>query len=443
MRRSLLKPIARLVLWIFFRRIEIKGCERIETGHPIIIIANHPNVLLDVMLLGVFAPADTLRFIGKSTLFKKPLYAWFLIRLGVIPVARVQDESTSKMGNRDMLRLASRTLQDGHALALFPEGLSHAAPVVRDLKSGTSRIALRTEAEAEGRLGIRIIPVGLMYTDPGLFRSDVDIHFGEAIEVKSFLSAYREKRSAAEKALTEQMHERLVSLTRHITDPDLEEVIRDLTTIYTDRIAEDLPESAEFTNRLRAEQELIKAVHHFSATDPDLVQIFAARLRAHHRKLRRLRLDPPTVSPKNSSFYAIHLLLAVLCAPLALYGFLHNALPYYLPRLFVKPYRKNRQMIGTVKLSIGMVLFPVTYLMWTGITSLYLGVPGTLLYAFSLPFSGLFVLVYHERIIRKLPLWQSIVLRKYRSHLKRLADERALLIRDLDAVKARYRLSGQ
>ena len=86
-------------------------------------------------------------------------------------------------------------------------------------------------------------------------------------------------------------------------------------------------------------------------------------------------------------------------------------------------------MIGTVKLSIGMVLFPVTYLMWTGITSLYLGVPGTLLYAFSLPFSGLFVLVYHERIIRKLPLWQSIVLRKYRSHLKRLADERALRIR--------------
>ena len=70
--------------------------------------------------------------------------------------------------------------------------------MVRDLKSGTSRIALRTEAEDEGRLGIRIIPVGLMYTDPGLFRSDVDIHFGEAIEVKSFLSAYREKRSAAE-----------------------------------------------------------------------------------------------------------------------------------------------------------------------------------------------------------------------------------------------------
>ena len=88
-------------------------------------------------------------------------------------------------------------------------------------------------------------------------------------------------------------------------------------------------------------------------------------------------------------------------------------------------------------LKIGIVLFPITYLMLTGITSLYLDVPGTILYALSLPFSGLFVLVYHERIIRKLPLWQSVVLRNYRSHLKRLAGERALFIRDLDAVKAR------
>ena len=86
MLRTLLKPIARLVLRIFFRHIEIKGCERIATGRPLIFVANHPNVMLDVLLLGVFAPADTLRFIGKSTLFKNPLYAWFLIRLGVIPV---------------------------------------------------------------------------------------------------------------------------------------------------------------------------------------------------------------------------------------------------------------------------------------------------------------------------------------------------------------------
>ena len=435
---TLLKPIARLILWIFFRHIKVRGRDRVAMDRPLIFISNHPNVLLDVLLLGAYAPTRTLRFIGKSTLFKNPLYAWFLKHLGVIPVARTQDEGRGTTRNRDMLRLTSQSLVSGHALALFPEGLSHSAPRVGDLKPGTTRIALRTEADADGKLGIRIVPVGLMYEDPVLFRSDATLHFGEPIEVRSFLPAYQDDRTATEKTLTYLMHERLVALTRHIADPDLEDVILDLSAIYADTVATDLPESTEFTTRLQAEQGIVEAVRYFADNDPDLLQAFAARLRAHHRKLHRLRLEPSTVSPSASSYRIIRILLAVVCAPAALYGFLHNALPYYLPRLFVRPYRKSPEMIGTVKLSVGVVLFPVIYIMLTVVASLYMDALMTLFYALSLPFSGLFVLLYHERILRNWPLWQSLVLRNYRSYLTRLADERAVLIRDLDTVRTRY-----
>ena len=234
------------------------------------------------------------------------------------------------------------------------------------------------------------------------------------------------------------MHERLVALSRHIADPDLEDVILDLSAIYTDTVATHLAESVEFTARLQAEQEIIQAVHYFADNDPGLVQAFATRLRAHHRKLRRLRLEPSMVSPPASPYRVIRILLAVVCAPVALYGFLLNALPYYLPRLFVRPYRKSPEMIGTVKLSAGVVLFPIIYLILTGVASLYMDALMTLLYAFSMPFSGLFVLLYHERILRNSSFWQSLVLWNYRPYLKRLADERALLIHDLDTVKARY-----
>lgn len=435
---QLLSPIARLALWVFFRRIDIMARERVATDRPLVFVANHPNVMLDVLILSLYAPTHALRFIGESTLFKHPLYAWFMRQLGVILVERGQDEGARMVRNREMLRLASHTLKGGRALALFPEGLSHAEPRVRALKSGASRIALRTEADADGQLGIQIVPVGLLYTDPDIFRSDVFVHFGEAIEVRSFLPAYQENQPAAEQALTELIHERLTFLTRHIGQPDLETVIHDLFAVYADRVATDLPESTELAVRLRAEQEIIRAVQHFARTEPEVVQSFATRLRAHHRKLRRLRLEPASIAPAASLPSVGYLLLAVLLSPLALYGFIHNALPYYLPRLFVRPYRDRPEMIGTVKVAIGTALFPLSYLIMMGLASLIVNLPGTLLYGLSLPLSGLFVLFYNEHILHHWPLWQSLVLRHYRSYLNRLAEERALLIRDLDAVKARY-----
>ena len=194
----ILYPIVYSALWIFFRRIDIRGRDQVPLDRPVVFVANHPNVMLDSMLLGLCTPGKTPRFLGKSTLFKRSIYAFFLRRLGVIPVARAQDADTRMARNQDMLRLACQALQEGHSLALFPEGLSHAAIQVRRLKPGAARIALRAEDEVDGRAGVCVVPVGLTYADPGLFRSDVAVHFGEAIEVSPFLTTYRANRSAVE-----------------------------------------------------------------------------------------------------------------------------------------------------------------------------------------------------------------------------------------------------
>lgn len=425
----LLRPIARLALRVFFRKIDVRGYDRVPAGRPLVLVANHPNVMLDALLLGVYAPGA--RFLGKSTLFRYPLHAWFLRRLGVIPVARAQDEGSEMSRNRDMLRHACQALREGHSLVVFPEGASHLEMRVRDLKPGTARIALRAEAEADGQAGVCVVPVGLTYSDPGLFRGDVSIHFGEAIEVRPFLEA--EGRRAAEQALTASIHEHLSALTRHTEDTDLEAVIRDLSSLYAGNVAAGLPDSAELSRRLRAEQEIIWAVHHFAGTDPELVRSFARRLHAHRRKLRRLRLAPDSLSAGLSHRSPGRLLLALLLSPPALYGFIHNALPYYLPRLFA--HRETPEMIGTVKMVAGIVLFPLSYLLLTGAACLLADLRSALLYGLTLPASGLFTLFYDEHILRRWPLWQGLVSPR---GLRRLSEERAAILRDLDAIKARY-----
>ena len=434
----LLRPIAALALWIFFRKIDVRGRDQVPTNRPLIFVANHPNVMLDTLILGFCAPGRTPRFLGKTALFKRPLYAFFMRRLGVIPVSRTQDASSRMTRNQDMLRLAGQALKEGRSLALFPEGLSHAAIKVRDLKPGAARIALRVEDEADGEAGVGLVPVGLTYSDPGLFRSEVAVHFGKPIEVSPFLPAYRHNHGEGARELTDLIHQRLAALTWHIDNPDLERIVRDLSSIYTEQIVRDLPDSAEFSRELRAGQEIIQAVHYFERTDPQLVQALATRLRLHHHKLGRLRLEP-FLSPGAAPPGPWHRLLALLLAPLALYGLLNNALPYLIPRLFVRPYRQDPEMIGTIKLAIGAVVFPLYYLAQIAIAYALTGWAAALFYGLTLPLSGLLVLFYNEWILQKWPLWQGLVApRKRTYYLKKLAEERTLLLGELDRLKEQY-----
>ena len=431
----ILSPVIRFALWVFFRKIDVKGREHLPGNRRLIFVANHPNVMLDSLLLGACVPGQTPFFLGKSTLFKNRLYAFFLRRLGVIPVSRSQDAGSKMARNQDMLLSACQALEDGHSLALFPEGHSHASLKVRPLKSGAARIALRVEDELDGQGDVCIIPVGLAYADPALFRSDVAVHFGPPIEVRPFLSAYRTNHQAGARELTDLIHQRLAVLTWHVDDIALESVVRDLSAVYGNRIAREIPDSTTHSNALRAGQELIQAVEHFSHTNPPLVTTFATRLRAYRRKLRRLHLQVTTPRPLRKS----HLLFGLLLTPFALYGFLNNALPYFLPRLFTRPRSHTPEMIGTIKLSVGAAAFPLYYLIRSVAAGLIWGWPCALLYGCTLPLSGLFALFYHERFLQKLPLWQSAMQPCRRRHyLKRISAERAQLIGDLDAIRQSY-----
>jgi hypothetical protein len=342
--------------------------------------------------------------------------------------------------NRDMLRAAYQVLGRGEALAIFPEGISHAHMRVHELEPGVARIALRAESDHADETGVRIVPIGLTYSDPGVFRSDVDVHFGEAIVVRPFVKATQESRRAAEKELTALIHERLAALTPHVEGGDLEMTIRDLSAIYADQLMAQLPESEELSRRLRADQEIIRGVEHFSKTEPELVQTFARRLRAHRRKVRRLGLGLDSLSSRRAPLLPLRVLLAVMLSPLALYGFLHNALPYYVPRLLARPYRQQPEMIATIKMTTGAGLFVVWYFVLAGTAAVLAGSTVALIYALSLPLSGLLTLGYDEQILQKLKCWKGAALggRKRRLHIERLADERVEIIKELDALKDRY-----
>ncbi|MGE0494728.1 MAG: lysophospholipid acyltransferase family protein [Vulcanimicrobiota bacterium] len=141
-----------ILRWLLFSIVkpDIRGLEEIPAQGPVILAGNHPNVL-DGLVVGLASPRPV-RFLVAGELFRVPGLAAFLAWLGCIPVDRRQGR-----GNGDALRAAIEALEQGHVLALFPEGKTNGGRTLLEFKPGVALLGLRT--------GAPVIPLGLAGTE--------------------------------------------------------------------------------------------------------------------------------------------------------------------------------------------------------------------------------------------------------------------------------------
>src|SRR5215207_2299723 len=144
-----LRSLGRLALRWFYRDVEVAGIERLPARGPVLLASNHPNALVDALVVGC-----TLRrpvtLTAKATLLDNPVTRVLLRAAGVVPLRRASDDVTKagSPGVLDPSRNASAfaavldTLEQGGVVLLFPEGKSHSDPELAPLKTGLARIAL-------------------------------------------------------------------------------------------------------------------------------------------------------------------------------------------------------------------------------------------------------------------------------------------------------------
>ena len=102
--RKVTTAVIRLIMRIFFRRIELVGRRRIPREGGVIFAVNHPNGLIDPLFLLSFVPRP-ISFLAKAPILRMPLIGWLARGLDTIPVYRTQDNfSTTK--NKEMFAAA-------------------------------------------------------------------------------------------------------------------------------------------------------------------------------------------------------------------------------------------------------------------------------------------------------------------------------------------------
>src|SRR5438067_10132439 len=117
MRRAV-TALLRVLIRVFFKRIEIVDMERVPADVPVIFAVNHPNALIDPLFLLSFAPRPV-SFLAKAPLFRMPLVGRVARAFDSIPVYRRQDK-VSTAGNRETFARAREVLQRGGDIAIFP-----------------------------------------------------------------------------------------------------------------------------------------------------------------------------------------------------------------------------------------------------------------------------------------------------------------------------------
>jgi 1-acyl-sn-glycerol-3-phosphate acyltransferase len=180
----------------------------------VLILANHPNALIDPLLVGTAIDRRVV-LTAKATLFEHPGLAWLLQAMGVVPLRRAKDEAHDRTAplvtpqrNAQAFALVTSALRASKAVLIFPEGISHDDPSLAPLKSGAARMAL--QANREGVAGLRLLPMGLVFEQKERPDSRVLVRVGDAIDLDAWLA---EHRGANVRELTDTLEVRLRAVT--------------------------------------------------------------------------------------------------------------------------------------------------------------------------------------------------------------------------------------
>jgi 1-acyl-sn-glycerol-3-phosphate acyltransferase len=393
--------LARAALHVFFRRFEVEG-EMPERG-PLLLVANHSNALVDP-LLPMIAMRRRMTITAKSVLGTNPLLRVLMWGLDVVSFHRAEDaDKGAEPGeNTGALRRCRKILAGGGAICVFPEGRSHSAPGMRPFRKGAARIALDYLVQDGNPGRLKIVPVGLLYTEKHRFRSSVWLRFGRPIDVERWLVEHPQ---AGTSELTAEMRRRIESLVlQHETRREslvltwAAEILRTGGEMPRP-LGQDADSVADWFRLIGALQAGYRALLH---AHPDVVKTLSARVRRYRTQLRRGGIAPHEVYlPLHTGRAALFVLreveLLVVGAPLALLGALFHLPAYLAVRALARALSRDRDQWASNVVYPSLVLFPLTCVAEMALALALLPIGFALLVTLLVPYTGLVALLYAER----------------------------------------------
>jgi len=343
---------------IFFRRRKAINSQRTFKAQTIF-VCNHPSAFIDPLVIANLQ-WPIVFFMTRSDVFKawlKPV-TW---ACHMVPIYRAeQDGAGTYEKNKEVFKDIRKVLQRKKSLIVFGEGYTDDVFIrsLKPMKKGAARIGFGTMVASDWELDIKIQPIGVNYTNPGVFRSDVIMSCGEIIHLKDYKAEYDENPNKAIRDLTQRIGKILQANLTYLEDKKLSEFHEQIMMInrkgmnhkeYDSQysLTQRFENSRTFADKLNEE---------FSEENHTLVSL-KEHLANYFNDLKKNKLTQTEIFTVEKRGFggsiALKLALMLLLAPFAALGVIHNLIPYLLVSNLVQKMFKRRVFWSGVKMVLG------------------------------------------------------------------------------------------
>lgn len=380
----------------FYKHFQVIGKENIPYGQRYIFAPNHQNALMDALVVVNSAKSDTV-FFARADIFRKKRQAKFLRLIKIMPIYRMRDGASELSKNEEVFRSAITVLEDSVPICIMPEGNHGDKRRLRNLVKGLFRIAFRTQEPFKEKEGVKIVPIGLDYSDYVKFFQELLVIYGQPIEVSEYYKLYEENTAKGINALKDRLAEELKKIMIHIESEEYYDVYQSLRSFYNNRMRRKAGiVGRTHYDRFRADKLMIKILDEKLKSEPEKITDLAEIVRKYKKGLEELNLrnwifERSGFTTRKLIYKRFGLLLSL---PIFLYGYINNWLPFTIPVRKTKNI-KDVQFHSSFKFVLAMIFFPVFYAIQTILVGILTG-PAWIPWAYllSLPATGYFALFW-------------------------------------------------
>jgi len=363
---NFLRQIIKISLFIFFKKIVVTGKENIPVKGPLLIVANHPNTLMDPLIIGSITK-QKIGFIANAGLFKNKILSKIFRYFHVIPIYRKKDMLPGvKPDNKNTFVKCHEYLGKGKTLLTFPEGSSLYELKLREIKTGTARIALSFEDLTNFEGNLKILPIALDYSDSIQFRSMISVTVNRPIIVKKYKQAYLNNEVEAILELTEDITKELAKNIPNTSGKDQEDFLIKVHKFYSTYHDPKANLYLDPKRSLVLRKQISKALRYMIKHNPGLYKELQIKLVSFFNMLKSEGLTPGFFTDKflqknKSLVFLGYFSKFILLLPIYVFGLLINYLPYILPSKIFQALKIDIEYKTSVEMITGIITFPFFY----------------------------------------------------------------------------------
>lgn len=357
----------RFAFWLTHKRIVVKGLDLIPSEGPIIFAPNHQNALMDPLALVCTNPYQSV-WLARADIFKSKAARPILRFLKILPVYRIRDGKENLGNNEQIFNQVTDILENKQTVALFPEAAHSGKRQMLPHKKAIPRIALESEEKNQFGLNLKIVPVGIFYSHYWAFNRSIIIEYGKPIGVDKYKNGYFDNPQKAMLDLRDEIYEQITPLILNIKSETRYEDYETLRLLFgKDYTLRSTVSRSRGLRQLYAEKDLIGKLEKLEVEAPKTFEQLYDGVKNYITETEKIGITDALIEKAGKLNWRITVLQVsalLISLPVFLFGFVFNIIPFLIPGFILKGKVKDLTFLSTFNFVIGLVLFPVFYVLF-------------------------------------------------------------------------------